>query len=411
MGAKRDHWWALLPIAPIEEAREEVLGLRARLRGGATATATLGSIELVPALTHGAEAPRAVHPARSTDPPIAICMATWNPPPDLFRRQIESIREQSYANWTCVISDDGSPPEALAAMRQVLDGDERFVLHPFRERLGFYRNFERALALAPPDAELVALCDQDDEWAPEKLDALRSSFGPQTMLAYSDMRIVSADGRVLSDTYWSFRRTNHTDLTQLLLANTITGAASMFRRELLDHALPFPPRLGGLFHDHWLAAVALSLGEIAYVDRPLYDYVQHRRAALGHDEANYGARRPRREWLEWARLVPAVALGARVPAFYTRVYLPTVLIARVIETRCAELIEPSRLRVIRAFAAGTHRLEIAPLLLPRALRPGLRRTATLGRERSFLAALAWQRLARMRGRLGVGPAPSETDLA
>jgi hypothetical protein len=71
-----------------------------------------------------------------------------------------------------------------------------------------------------------------------------------------------------------------------LVANTITGAASLFRREVLDYALPFPPRYGAAYHDHWVALVAMALGEVDYIDRPLYDYVQHDGAALGHARAN-----------------------------------------------------------------------------------------------------------------------------
>ena len=70
------------------------------------------------------------------------------------------------------------------------------------------------------------------------------------------------------------------------LANTVTGAASMFRRDLLDDALPLPSAPGPVYHDHWLALVALARGEIRYIDAPLYDYVQHERAFLGHSAAN-----------------------------------------------------------------------------------------------------------------------------
>jgi hypothetical protein len=109
--------------------------------------------------------------------------------------------------------------------------------------------------------------------------------GSAAWLVYSDMRIVDEQGRTISETFWRDRRNNHTDLSSLLLSNTITGAASLFRRELLDLALPFPPPVGDPFHDQWLAAVALASGEIAYVDRPLYDYVQHGGAARGHEAA------------------------------------------------------------------------------------------------------------------------------
>ena len=42
----------------------------------------------------------------------------------------------------------------------------------------------------------------------------------------------------------------------LLMANSVTGAASLFRRDLLDYALPFPPRQFTHFHDHWLGLCA-----------------------------------------------------------------------------------------------------------------------------------------------------------
>ena len=51
------------------------------------------------------------------------------------------------------------------------------------------------------------------------------------------------------------RRNNHADLLSLLVANAVTGAASLFRRSLLDHALPFPPAQFAHFHDHWIALV------------------------------------------------------------------------------------------------------------------------------------------------------------
>src|SRR5205814_6124732 len=136
---------------------------------------------------------------------------------------------------------------------------------------GYYRNFEHCLALVPPGVGYVALADQDDDWRPDKLAALRAAFGPRTTLAYSDMRIVDAAGAVHSHTYWTTRRNNYTDLASLLIANTVTGAAAMVRRDLLDRALPFPEPFGAAFHDHWLAATALAAGDLAYLDRPLYD--------------------------------------------------------------------------------------------------------------------------------------------
>ena len=62
-------------------------------------------------------------------------------------------------------------------------------------RLGFYRNFERALSLVPADADYVALADQDDAWRPEKLATLLAALG-RRQLVYSDARVVARDGEL-----------------------------------------------------------------------------------------------------------------------------------------------------------------------------------------------------------------------
>ncbi len=403
---QRATWWGRVPIAPVERPVAAALELRAHLARGGSSAATLGRIELLPTLAHEpAAAPDS--PPNPGEPLVAICLATWNPPIDLFRRQIESIREQGHSNWVCLVSDDGSSSESLAAIERVLGDDERFRLHAFPNRLGFYGNFERALALAPAAADFVALCDQDDAWEPDKLARLLAACGPDTTLAYSDMRLVTEQGDVISPTYWNLRETNHADLGKLLLANTVSGAAAMVRREVLATALPFPPHFGRMFHDHWLGAVALALGEIAFVDRPLVDYVQHAEAAQGHAQAHSGAERRVWWWLPWLRAIPSGIAGHRVPTSYTEIYLPAVVMAGIIRARCGDRIEPEKLRVLEELdsGAGAH---LGSLALT-AARPGLKRTATLGRERSLLAAIAWQRAARLRGRVGIGTLSKADD--
>ena len=185
----------------------------------------------------------------------------------------------------CVISDDCSTADRYEAIIAATADDPRFVVSRSARRLGFYRNFERALAMAPAESAYVAMADQDDRWHPDKLATLLGAIG-DAQLVYSDARVVGRDGELISETWWSARRNNHSDLLSLLVANSVTGAASLLRREVLDYALPFPPAQFAHFHDHWVGLVALALGDVAFVDRPLYDYVQHGEASLGHAAAN-----------------------------------------------------------------------------------------------------------------------------
>lgn len=322
-------------------------------------------------------------------PLVAICMATFEPDARLLEGQIGSIREQTHERWRCLISDDGSSAQRLERLRELTAGDERFEISAGGQRLGFYANFERALGMVPPEAAYVALADQDDRWYPEKLEALLAGLGG-AQLVYSDMRIVDEEGAVVSETFWRGRPNNYTDLGTLLLANTVTGAASLFRRELLDLVLPFPEPVGDPFHDQWIAAVALATGEIAYVDRPLYDYVQHGGAARGHE----AAMRPWAAGRLLDRRDPGGSLG-RIRTHADRSYKTNVrriaLSARELEARAGGRMEPGKARAVRRLAGLDRSLAAAPWLALRSLRRLTGRNETMGIELSLLAAILLRR--------------------
>ena len=387
----RSGFWATVPIEAPEAADTIEVRVLARLADGGEATAELGWIEVAPPAP-----PPALPAAAGRRGLIAVCMATFDPDPDLFRVQVDSIRAQTDGDWICVISDDCSSPERLAALRREVEGDERFHVSSSERRLGFYHNFERALEMVPAEAELVALCDQDDRWYPEKLATLRAALG-RARLVYSDQRLVDEEGRVLADTYWTERRNNHTNLASLLMANTITGAASLFRREVLDLALPFPETPGEQYHDHWIGLVALATGRIAYVDRPLYDYVQHVSATLGHTDANIGftpgergGLRRLRGWQDsfeaWQR-------------FYFDGFLRLQALGEVLLARCSRLMSRSKRRSLRRCVTSDRSLlGFAWLATRPRVRRLLGRDETLGAENLLARGIAWRYVLSLRAR-------------
>ena len=266
--------------------------------------------------------------------------------------------------------------------------------------MGFFHNFERCLAAVPAEAAFVALADQDDVWNPDKLESLLAAFDPDTQLVYSDMRVVRPDGTVLAGTFWTSRRNNWTDFPSLLMANTVTGAASMFRRSLLCDALPFPPRFGHMYHDHWLAAVALCRGRIRYVDRPLYDYVQHGGNVIGHVQAAA---------LGWPTMFGGLAWRCCTPRrasrycrglidsgrfFFFTELLHVQQMAQVLELRCGDRLDPDKRRAVSRMASLTRSAAVLPWLGKRWLRHANRPTETLYREYELLLGLFWRAVAR-----------------
>jgi glycosyltransferase involved in cell wall biosynthesis len=385
----RSGFWGLVRVMP-RPPGELAIGLRARVTGGGVAETPVGVITIVepePALPLPLPTP-SDRADRGAEPLVVICMAAYNPAPELISEQVRSIREQTHGNWRCVISDDCSSRAGAEAIARAVGDDPRFTVSRSPRRLGFYRNFERALTLAPAEAQLVALADQDDRWHPDKLATLVASIGG-AQLVYSDARVVSRDGDVIADTWWDRRRNNHTDLLSLLVANSVTGAASLLRRELLADALPFPAAQFAHFHDHWLALVALSLGEIAYVDRPLYDYVQHGEASLGHAAANQMT--SLRDRLRSAR-----PLRQRVGMWRLHYFVDVWRLRQftaILELRLGDRIAGPKLRALRRFDAGDESsLELARLAVRGTRELVAARPETLGAEWMLAHALAWRRL-------------------
>ena len=372
MPCRRSGFWAVVPVrAPSGGGTIE---LAARAAGG-VAEVALGRIAV------GACAASA--PAGRGDGLIAICMATFDPDPELLRAQLESIRAQTDRRWTCVISDDCSSPERYGDLRSLVEGDPRFTLSRSEERIGFYRNFERALTLAPPDAELIALCDQDDVWRPDKLAVLRAAIGTAA-LAYSDQRLVDRQGHVLRETLWRGRSNNRTNLASMLVANTVTGAAALLRREVVQRALPFPDSPGIEFHDHWIALVALAGGEIAYVEEPLYDYVQHEAAILGKVAGEHGRRR--------GRIVRAPRMREWRAAYFLG-YVPGQVRAQTLLLRCGDSLTGGKRRaLVRYLAVERSPVSFAWFVL-RPLRALFGRNETLGGEWELARGVVWRWLA------------------
>jgi Glycosyl transferase family 2 len=208
---------------------------------------------------------------------VGIAMATYNPDPLLFERQVNSIRAQSYSNWFCVISDDGSDPTYMWQMLRLIGEDKRFAIRKNAVRVGFYRNFERALASLPTRCAYFAFSDQDDVWKPSKLSEQVAQFSSSLSVkcVYTDMEIISTTGETLSKTFFVHRDRVYGSLTGLLFANTITGMTILFKSELREPALPFPATPTLTYHDHWVALLAESTCSLKYISHPLVEYVQH----------------------------------------------------------------------------------------------------------------------------------------
>ena len=199
-------------------------------------------------------------------------------------QQLQSILAQTRAVAHIVVSDDGSTDgtwEYLEAWAN--EAPVRVTLVRNDPPLGVSANFEQAMRLV--DTDIVFSSDQDDIWMPDKVALLAAEFeaDDSVQLAHTDAILVDADGHELGATLFeelalsrAERRDIHSGSAFRVYCrrNVVTGAAAAFRRRLIRHVQPLPPKTM-FYHDGWLALMAAASGRIVMLDTPTIQYRQH----------------------------------------------------------------------------------------------------------------------------------------
>ena len=125
---------------------------------------------------------------------ISVALAAYNGARYL-EPQLESLARQIRPPWEVVAFDDGSSDGTAALLARFADRAPFPVrLRRNRRRRGYRANFVQAAAACGGD--LIAFCDQDDVWEPDKLARMAEPFAdPEVQLAYHDATLIDATGR------------------------------------------------------------------------------------------------------------------------------------------------------------------------------------------------------------------------
>jgi glycosyltransferase involved in cell wall biosynthesis len=217
---------------------------------------------------------------------ISVAMCTFNGERYL-QEQLESIALQTRLPCELIVCDDRSTDDTVAILKR-FQSEAPFPVKVIQNslRLGSTRNFDQAIGLAR--GSLIALCDQDDRWAPTKLERLSAMLADDPFLGgvFSDASLIDGDGR---DTGLQlFARHKFTaakqrefvgsPTTTLLKHDVVTGATLMFRSTIRRYCSPIP---ASWVHDGWLAWMIALHSRLGLVAEPLIDYRIHPAQQLG----------------------------------------------------------------------------------------------------------------------------------
>lgn len=199
---------------------------------------------------------------------VSVCMATYNGA-RFVEEQLESILEQLPADGEVVVVDDASTDDTVAVVSAI--GDPRIHVTVHEANSGYVATFEDALRLAGGAA--LVLSDQDDVWAPGRLDALVGALQNADVVA-SNLALYP-DGAPLptpfggSDWHLSASTSTHrlrNSLGVLAGAMPYFGCAMAMRPSARSRILPFPAFLTES-HDLWIALSGNAGRSMAHLEQ------------------------------------------------------------------------------------------------------------------------------------------------
>ena len=219
---------------------------------------------------------------------VTILLALFNGAKHLDA-QLKSYADQSFADWSLMVSDDGSQDDGPAMVRSF--GQGRAVRLMDGPRRGYAANFLHLIESVGGDADFVALSDQDDVWLDHKLaravSALQGLDGPALYCART--RIV---GPELEDRGLSPVWCKPFGFQNALVQNVAAGNTIVLNQSALNLAQEAIRRMrnagmpGVMVHDWWLyQLISGAGGQVIRDTEPALLYRQHAGNLIGENRS------------------------------------------------------------------------------------------------------------------------------
>lgn len=176
--------------------------------------------------------------------------------------QIDSIMEQLSKEDELIISYDESTDGTWELISEYSKQDERIKLFTNMKR-GVTSNFENAIKHCK--GEYIYISDQDDEWAPNKVEVIQNIFkeiDPDLVIHNA----VDTDEELNEIGPTHFEKYIIGGIKNDYIKPRMSGCCMAFKSEMKKHILPMPEIRG---YDQWLALVCETFGIVTLCDEVL----------------------------------------------------------------------------------------------------------------------------------------------
>ncbi len=216
------------------------------------------------------------------EPFFSIMMPAYNAQ-KYIRLALDSISQQSFADYEVIVVDDGSSDATAAIVQEYAATDSRIKFFQNETNVGC--NATRMTALANMSGKYVAFLDSDDIWLPQKLEVFyqvlnKREEGSKGICVHSDAVLIDAEG---NDTGCGFQekfnvRNNPVSgniLEAIVLTNWINMSAAVVDRQTLITAGGFREFNGSGIDDWDMWVRFANFAEFVFIQDRLTLYRVH----------------------------------------------------------------------------------------------------------------------------------------
>lgn len=225
---------------------------------------------------------------------------------------LESLVQQTMPADVIIAVDDGSKDNTCEILESY-KGKLPLEITRFEKNRGHRAAFSTALEKAATlldDEDLIFLADQDDIWAPNKLEVMSQKIGENSMI-FGDAEIINGEGEII-EKFWRKKAGIVEQLSQQALLTgytNVTGCMVAFKAALLHTVLPIPQDVP--VHDQWITLCATAEnGYASIADKVIY-YRIHESNAIGEGNKTWSEKLQTN--LQWAKAVRNSSLYEKLP--------------------------------------------------------------------------------------------------
>ena len=214
-------------------------------------------------------------------PKFSIVIPVYKTPEKFLKEMLDSIVEQTYANWELCIADGSPAGESVEnVLKKYAEKDSRIRYKVLGENLGISGNTNAALEMA--EGDFVVLADHDDRLTPNALFECAKKLNENRScdVLYSDEDKLDMDGDELFDPH--FKPDFNPDL--LTSVNYICHLF-VVKKELLDKVGGFRAEYDGAQDYDFIFRCTENAEKICHIPKVLYHWRCHPNSTASNPES------------------------------------------------------------------------------------------------------------------------------